>query len=171
MLCMHYLFVLRFWRRSEGVPGNTISRIKFYTELGYYVGPHFYSLNDIEHGLLRGKSPGISFLMCSGNGVNPVTGAPQFDKGDPRLAFICELDPRIHFALVCGAKSCPPIRIFTEGIILPFGFCNSAQKILKKPWKWLAALFVQTISPWLTLTLFRCLRYLNGTPLPPASAC
>jgi len=23
------------------------------------------------------------------------------------------LDPRIHFALVCGAKSCPPIRVYT----------------------------------------------------------
>ena len=22
-------------------------------------------------------------------------------------------DPRIHFALVCGAKSCPPIKVYT----------------------------------------------------------
>jgi hypothetical protein len=26
----------------------------------------------------------------------------------------CPLDARIHFCLVCGAKSCPPIRIFEE---------------------------------------------------------
>ena len=23
------------------------------------------------------------------------------------------MDPRIHFALVCGAKSCPPIKVYT----------------------------------------------------------
>ncbi len=23
------------------------------------------------------------------------------------------VDPRIHFALVCGAKSCPPIKVYT----------------------------------------------------------
>lgn len=23
------------------------------------------------------------------------------------------MDPRIHFALVCGAKSCPPIKLYT----------------------------------------------------------
>jgi hypothetical protein len=27
------------------------------------------------------------------------------------------MDPRVHFALVCGAKSCPPIRTYTaEGL-------------------------------------------------------
>lgn len=25
-----------------------------------------------------------------------------------------DLDPRVHFALNCGAKSCPPIRVYTE---------------------------------------------------------
>jgi len=33
---------------------------------------------------------------------------------------ICEpLDPRIHFALVCGAKSCPPIRVYTPASLEP----------------------------------------------------
>lgn len=33
---------------------------------------------------------------------------------DPRAAKIaCPPDPRIHFALVCGAKSCPPIKLYT----------------------------------------------------------
>lgn len=26
---------------------------------------------------------------------------------------IQQVDPRIHFALVCGAKSCPPIKLYT----------------------------------------------------------
>lgn len=26
---------------------------------------------------------------------------------------VSPVDPRIHFALVCGAKSCPPIKLYT----------------------------------------------------------
>merc|ERR1712020_23232 len=37
-----------------------------------------------------------------------------FGSNDPRLAIILPtVDPRIHFALNCGAKSCPPIKTFT----------------------------------------------------------
>jgi len=82
-------------------PTNFLSRLKFFAENGYYIGPHFFSLNDIENGVLRN------------NGLNAVTGCPQFGTHDPRKAFMVPLDPRIHFALVCGAKSCPPIRIFS----------------------------------------------------------
>jgi len=44
------------------------------------------------------------------------------------------LDPRIHFALVCGAKSCPPIRVYTadaleEGLAAAAAaFCESAPR-------------------------------------------
>ena len=34
--------------------------------------------------------------------------------GDPRLGLALEkVEPRIHFALNCGAKSCPPIKTFS----------------------------------------------------------
>jgi len=37
-----------------------------------------------------------------------------FGKDDPRLEHaLGEVEPRIHFALNCGAKSCPPIKTFT----------------------------------------------------------
>ena len=39
----------------------------------------------------------------------------QFKRTDPRLKNAIprrDFDPRIHFALVCGAKSCPPIRVY-----------------------------------------------------------
>ena len=37
-----------------------------------------------------------------------------FKKGDPRIGFCLEVvDPRIHFALNCGATSCPPIKTFS----------------------------------------------------------
>ena len=51
-----------------------------------------YSLDDIEHGILRCNRP------------HPG-GEVMFQDGDPRMEFMMkELDPRIHFALVCGAK-------------------------------------------------------------------
>ena len=37
-----------------------------------------------------------------------------FSSADPRMKIILpEVDPRIHFALNCGAKSCPPIKTFS----------------------------------------------------------
>lgn len=79
----------------------------------YDVGGLVYSADDIENGVLRGNKPGAA---------NPwaFLGLPQFskgqfpDQGDPRRKLIAlKPDPRIHFALNCGARSCPPIRIFT----------------------------------------------------------
>ena len=51
---------------------------------------------------------------------SPIKGHPaackqQFEDKDPRSKVaLSELDPRIHFALNCGARSCPPIRVYTE---------------------------------------------------------
>ena len=37
-----------------------------------------------------------------------------FGKNDPRLNLaLTEAEPRIHFALNCGAASCPPIKTFS----------------------------------------------------------
>lgn len=37
-----------------------------------------------------------------------------FGSGDVRLKVALELhEPLIHFALVCGAKSCPPIKTYS----------------------------------------------------------
>ena len=33
------------------------------------------------------------------------------------LQVINPMDPRIHFALVCGAKSCPPIKLYTPALL------------------------------------------------------
>eukprot|EP00742_Colponemidia_sp_Colp-10_P004294 GILJ01004580.1.p1 GENE.GILJ01004580.1~~GILJ01004580.1.p1 ORF type:complete len:291 (-),score=26.34 GILJ01004580.1:220-1092(-) len=83
------------------VPGS-ISR--FFTYNAYNIGGYIFSLDDIEHGILRGNQP------------HPTSGRVFFEEQDPRRAFalpLADVDPRIHFALVCGAKSCPPIRVFT----------------------------------------------------------
>jgi hypothetical protein len=71
----------------------------------YNIGGAVYSLDDIEHGVLRAN-----------RGHPAAGGRPQFGPEDPRRRglVVQELDPRIHFALNCGARSCPPIRVYTE---------------------------------------------------------
>jgi hypothetical protein len=68
---------------------------------GYQIGGYFFHLDDIEHGVLRA------------NRGHPLIPGRHFRPNDPRRAFaLTQLDPRLHFALVCGAASCPPIRFY-----------------------------------------------------------
>lgn len=90
----------------------------------YNIGGHQYSFNDLEHGVLRG------------NKVPSFHISRQLPKGDPRLsAVFAEPDCRIHFALNCGAVSCPAISLYTaEGIdteldVAAAGFCESSDGI------------------------------------------
>lgn len=60
------------------------------------------SLDDIEHGILR-KSQ-IKYGM--GYFTHP------FASDVEQILRIEQRDPRIHFALNCGARNCPPIRVY-----------------------------------------------------------
>ncbi|MEM9821623.1 MAG: DUF547 domain-containing protein [Bacteroidota bacterium] len=56
-----------------------------------------FSLDDIEHGILRQNA------------------RPQFTQEDERRQFMVnQLDYRIHFALNCGAQSCPPLAYYDD---------------------------------------------------------
>lgn len=71
----------------------------FFDRIRVRIGGLEFSANDIEHGVLRVNRP------------DPLSGAPPFSPGDPRLAHVMPgLDPRIHFAISCGARSCPPVQ-------------------------------------------------------------
>lgn len=85
-----------------GHPGGMLERRRFYGRCCYQIGNSMFSLNDIEHGILRCNRtpPGAFFPMFSAKDVRR------------RLSFKT-LDPRLHFALNCGAKSCPPIRVYS----------------------------------------------------------
>lgn len=68
--------------------------------------------DDIEHGILRSNA--IAPASIGALLKLPFLARPQFKKGDPRREYVVSpVDPRIHFALVCGAKSCPPIKLYT----------------------------------------------------------
>ncbi len=74
----------------------------FFTRVLYQIDNFTFSLDDIEHGILRG------------NKRQPTSVLKPFSATDPRLAFIITPpDPMIHFALVCASLSCPPIEIYT----------------------------------------------------------
>jgi hypothetical protein len=98
----------------------------FFDRVMYEIGNFHFSLNQMEHGILRG------------NRRHPYGLLKPFRRRDPRMEFaIIPFDSRIHFALVCGARSCPPIG-FYEADQIDFqlqlaseSFINSSQvKIL-----------------------------------------
>lgn len=69
--------------------------------LGYY-----FTLNDMESGILRANRKPVGALTV------------PFRKNDPRANFaLREIEPRIHFALNCGAMSCPPIKTYSAANI------------------------------------------------------
>jgi len=94
------------------VPDNLLKRLSFFSSLKYNIGGHDFSADDVEHGVLRGNKPSPASLFAILG--KPQWAGPIFKQGDPRAQqAVSPLDPRIHFALVCGAKSCPPIRVYT----------------------------------------------------------
>ena len=67
------------------------------------IGPYKLSLDDIEHGILRK------------NTRHRVKLIRQFPFWDKRKELVMStLDHRIHFALNCGAESCPALAFFSE---------------------------------------------------------
>ncbi len=85
-----------------GSPQSAMQRSSFFGKISYRIGEHKFSMNDLEHGVLRGNRACPGSLLA------------QFRRNDPRAVLSLErVDPRIHFALNCAAKSCPPIRVFS----------------------------------------------------------
>jgi len=75
--------------------------LAFFRRAAYNVGGHRFSGEDIEHGILRG------------NRGHPYLPGPQFGPADPRAAWVVSPpDVRIHFALNCASRSCPPIGVY-----------------------------------------------------------
>ncbi len=79
---------------------------RFFDRIAYVVGGLEYTADDIEHGILRG------------NAVPPGSLRRAFSRNDPRRAHVVERpDPRIHFALVCASKTCPPIEVYSADVL------------------------------------------------------
>lgn len=76
----------------------------FYSRIAYNIGGLTYSLDDIEHGVLRN------------NTNHPSSNRLCFPDGDPRARCAVPLDARIHTALNCGATSCPGIHVYSDKV-------------------------------------------------------
>ena len=86
-------------------------QLTLFGRYSYDIGGHAYSCDDIEHGVLRGNRPGAASLGALIGNLKLSRG--PFGPTDPRRYHVCvPMDPRVHFALVCGARSCPPIRTY-----------------------------------------------------------
>lgn len=77
----------------------------FFRRAAYIVAGHRMSADDIEHGVLRGNRP------------HPLLRLRQFAPGDLRLRWSLPLDSRVHFALVCASRSCPPVGLYTTSAL------------------------------------------------------
>lgn len=87
---------------TKGNPSSMWSKYQFFSKVSYIIDGLLYSLNEIENGILRANRKPIAALTR------------PFSSSDRRLQHaLMEPEPRIHFALNCGAKGCPPIRVYS----------------------------------------------------------
>jgi hypothetical protein len=86
---------------------STVKEVSnFFGRIYYQISEFTISAEEIEHGILRA------------NARPPNRIFPLFKKNDPLHQFSLEtMDPRIHFALVCGSRSCAPIRFYEANCI------------------------------------------------------
>lgn len=98
--CYNSFFqILRKAKKS----GMASRKPEIYKEKHILIAGEKLSLDDIEHGILR------RFRYKYSLGYLPNIFAPNFIKNWA----VSTLDYRIHFALNCGAKSCPPIAFYS----------------------------------------------------------
>ena len=91
---------------QQSVTEGRLGLLSFFRRAAYNVGGQRLSAEDIEHGILRG------------NAGHPYLPGPQFAASDPRASWILyPFDPRIHFALNCASRSCPPIAVYDSNHI------------------------------------------------------
>lgn len=89
-----------------GIRESVKEKSRFFDLVTYDIGGYLFSLNDIEHGILRGNKRVPHRLWRA------------FGRDDPRNEFVVSpADPRVHFALVCGSQSCPPIAFYSSDAI------------------------------------------------------
>jgi len=86
-----------------GIESSVKEVIGFFSKIKYLIAKQKFSPNDIEHGILRGnKRP-------------PYSPFRQFGTFNQRRKYaLPTVDARIHFALVCGSRSCAPIKFYTS---------------------------------------------------------
>eukprot|EP00922_Rhytidocystis_sp_ex-Travisia-forbesii_P017161 GHVS01025594.1.p1 GENE.GHVS01025594.1~~GHVS01025594.1.p1 ORF type:complete len:492 (+),score=82.79 GHVS01025594.1:37-1476(+) len=101
-----YNLIIKHAYIQVGIPESTLGRHNFFNNVSYIIGGFRFTLSQLENGLLRA------------NRRPPFSLTRPFGFNDQRnLIALKRVDCRIHFALNCGARSCPPVKTFTEEAI------------------------------------------------------
>lgn len=79
----------------------------FFSEPRMTIAGQKLSFDDIEHGILRRSKVKLSYGYL---------GKVFVDKYEKKMR-VSEVDWRIHFALNCGAASCPPVEVYDVNTI------------------------------------------------------
>lgn len=79
------------------------NRGSFFSSKQFVIAGKSISLDKIEHGIIRRSRKKLSL------GYLKKWFPSRFEK----RFWVDEIDGRVHYALNCGAKSCPPVRIYT----------------------------------------------------------
>jgi len=95
-------FAIIYLKPNPKIILNSISRKKFFSKKRIQLGGCIFSLNDVEHQILR-KS---KIWWSKGFLTKPII------KSCFRKLRVNYFDSRIHFALNCGGMGCPPIRYY-----------------------------------------------------------
>lgn len=97
-----YNALVRYAFHSLQLQGSVVGNLRVFGRAAWLIGGRRFSLDIIEHGLLRSNAR-----------VPPLHLFRTLSTSDERLgAATGSVDPRIHFALNCGARSCPPLRVY-----------------------------------------------------------
>jgi hypothetical protein len=86
---------------------RSVARVwNFFGRAAYRIDGFVLSPDDVEHGVLRGNCRRV---------LPPLR---PFGPHDPRRRLaLAPLDPRIHFAINCGARSCPPVGVYRAAMV------------------------------------------------------
>ncbi len=91
---------------QQSVTEGRLGLLTFFRRAAYNIGGQRINLEELEHGIIRANK---------GPSYSP---GPKFGPSDPRLAWVVSpVDPRIHFALNCASRSCPPIGVYTAPLL------------------------------------------------------
>jgi hypothetical protein len=88
---------------SAGVRHSVKEIGRFFVVKHLNIGGVPLSFDDIEHGLLRANRRHPAGLL-----------PPLLCRPPLKAWMVHRFDPRIHFALNCGGRSCPPIAVYKE---------------------------------------------------------
>jgi hypothetical protein len=119
-----YNLMIKYAFMKVGIGPSNLVRASFFSGVKMNIGGDIMSFDDLENGVLRS------------NRKHPFSFSVPFGSKDPRARLsLREADCRIHFALNCGAKSCPPVKDFTaEAIdeelrIAAMAFCEQDENV------------------------------------------